>query len=80
VSEAQGVASEEDSALPQSVQDPAPLEAGASASVEPATRAKARRATAKVKSGETRSRPLRKCVKASVRPVSTRQYKRRSSS
>jgi hypothetical protein len=80
VSEAQGVASEEDSALPQSVQDPAPLEAGASATIAPATLAKARRATAKDKSGETRSRPLRKCVKASVRPVSTRQYKRRSSS
>jgi hypothetical protein len=76
-SEAQGEASEEGSALPQSVQELAPPEAGASAS---ASRAKARRATAKITSAETRSRPLRKCVKASVRAVSTRQYKRRSSS
>jgi hypothetical protein len=58
VSEAQGVASEEDSALPQSVQDPESLEVGASESVAPATRAKARRTSAKVKSGETRSHGL----------------------
>jgi hypothetical protein len=77
---AQEAADEVDPALlPPCAQGEGLSEAGASTARTPVTRAKSRPAAAEGQSAAPRSRPLRKCVKASVRAVSTRQYKRRSS-